>query len=111
MQGSITRIWKASKVNLTSMGRVQKRQRGLASELQNLGTSLVVQWLRICLAVQGMWIQSLAWALGFHTKESEVAQLCLTVTPWTAAHQASVHGISHAEILEWVAISFYWGSS
>ena len=26
-----------------------------------LGTSLVVQWLRICLTMQGMWVQSLVW--------------------------------------------------
>ena len=27
-------------------------------------------------------------------------------TPWTVAHQAPVHGVSQARILEWVAISF-----
>ena len=34
-------------------------------------------------------------------------------TPWTVAHQArsSVHGISQARILQWVAISFSRGSS
>ena len=34
-------------------------------------------------------------------------------TPWTIAHQGppSVHGISQARILEWVAISFSRGSS
>ena len=30
----------------------------------------------------------------------------LFATPWTVAHQASVHGIFQARILEWVAISF-----
>ena len=25
------------------------------------GTSLVVQWLRICLPIQGTWVQSLVW--------------------------------------------------
>ena len=38
-----------------------------------------------------------------------VSKLCLTlfVTTWTITHQApSVHGISQARILEWVAISF-----
>ena len=29
-------------------------------------TSLVVQWLRLCLPLQGMWVQSLVWELGFH---------------------------------------------
>ena len=34
-------------------------------------------------------------------------------TPWTVAHQArsSVHGISQARMLQWVAISFSRGSS
>ena len=44
-----------------------------------------------------------------------VIKLCLTlVTPWTVAHLAllsSMHGISQARILEWVAISFSKGSS
>ena len=40
-----------------------------------------------------------------------VAQLCLTlVTPWTPP-VSSIHGISQARILEWVAISFSRGSS
>ena len=26
-----------------------------------VGTSLVVQWLRICLTIQGIWVQSLVW--------------------------------------------------
>ena len=42
-----------------------------------------------------------------------LAQLCLTVTLRTVAHQAlvSVHGILQAKILEWGAISFSRGSS
>ena len=35
----------------------------------------------------------------------------LLVTPWTTVHQAPVHGIFQARILEWVAISFSRGSS
>ena len=34
-----------------------------------------------------------------------------SVTPWTVAHCSSVHGISQARILKWVAISFSRGSS
>ena len=30
----------------------------------------------------------------------------LSVTSWTVFHQAPLHGISQARILEWVAISF-----
>ena len=44
-----------------------------------------------------------------------VAKLCLTLpTPWTvdcSPPGSSVHGISQARILEWVAISFSRGSS
>ena len=32
----------------------------------NLGTSLVVQWLRICLSMQGVWVRSLVGELGSH---------------------------------------------
>ena len=32
----------------------------------HLETSLVVQWLRICLPVQGMWVQSLVGELRSH---------------------------------------------
>ena len=36
-----------------------------------------------------------------------VAQLCLTfVIPWTVAHEAPVHGIPMARIVEWGAIPF-----
>ena len=42
---------------------------------------------------------------------SLVTKSCLTLaTPWIIAHQvplSSVHGISQARILEWVAISFF----
>ena len=42
----------------------------------------------------------------------EVTQLCLTLcSPWTIAHQASLHEILQARILEWVAIPFSRGSS
>ena len=32
-------------------------------------------------------------------------------TPWTSLPGSSIHGILQAGILEWVAISFSWGSS
>ena len=40
------------------------------------------------------------------------AQSCLTLTPWTACSPpgTSVHGIFHARILEWVAISYSRGT-
>ena len=35
-------------------------------KIQQEGTSLVVQWLRICFAMQGMWVRSLVRELRFH---------------------------------------------
>ena len=35
-------------------------------KIQQEGTSLVIQWLRICLAMQGMWVRSLVRELRFH---------------------------------------------
>ena len=37
---------------------------------------------------------------------SHFSRVRLCATPWTAAYQASVHGILQAKTLEWVAISF-----
>ena len=45
--------------SLSWMGRSYKT--GLCLRAQALGTSLVVQWLRIHLPVQGIWVQSLVW--------------------------------------------------
>ena len=39
-----------------------------------------------------------------------LSHVWLSLTPWTAACQASVHGISQARTLEWVVISFSRGS-
>ena len=45
-------------------------------------------------------------------KVKSLSCVWLFVTPWTVACQApSVHGISQARILEWIAISFSRGSS
>ena len=35
-------------------------------KIQQEGTSLVVQWLRICLVMQGMWVRSLVRELRSH---------------------------------------------
>ena len=37
---------------------------------------------------------------------SHFSRVRLCATPWTAAYQASVHGILQAKTLEWVAIAF-----
>ena len=37
---------------------------------------------------------------------SHFSRVQLCATPWTAAYQASIHGILQARTLEWVAISF-----
>ena len=38
----------------------------LRRKLTGQGTSLVVQWLRICLPMQGTWVSSLVWELRSH---------------------------------------------
>ena len=35
-----------------------------------------------------------------------LSRVWLLATPWTAAYQASAHGIFQARVLEWVAIAF-----
>ena len=40
------------------------------SEESSFGISLVVQWLRICIAIQGMWVQSLVRELKSHILRS-----------------------------------------
>ena len=53
------------------------------------------------------------WETAERKKESEVAQLCLTLCnprDWSLPG-LSVHGILQARILEWVTISFSRGSS
>ena len=64
--------------------------------------------------MQEMWGRALGWEDPLEKgKESEVAQLCLTLCdPMDYSLAGSpVHGILQAKILEWVAISFSRGSS
>ena len=62
----------------------------------------MVQQLRIGLAMQGMWVRSLVKCVYMRT------QSCLTLcNPVDCSPPgSSVHGISLARILEWIAISF-----
>ena len=48
----------------------------------------------------------LSWRLLVKVKGKSLSHVHLFVTPWTVAYRSSVHGISQARILEWVAISF-----
>ena len=79
-----------------------------------IGTSLVVQWLRIGLPMQGVQLSSLVGELRPHTQVKVlVAQSCGTLRPHrlSPATASSVRGISQARVLEWVAIRFSRGSS
>ena len=74
----------------------------------------MVQWLRICLQMQGIQPSSLVWELRPHMKVKVlVAQSCGTLRPHrlSPVKASSIRGISQARILEWVAIPFSRGSS
>ena len=57
------------KVNITVIGTAEFI-RVLCPEKDTAGTSLVVQWLRICLATQGTQVLSLVGELRSHTLQS-----------------------------------------
>ena len=79
------------------------------------GTSLVVQWLRLCLPRQGVGV----WFPGQGTKIlhacvcAKSLQLCLTVCSHMdcSLPGSSVHGILQARIPEWVSMPSSRGSS
>ena len=79
----------------------------------------MVQWLRICLLMQGTWVPSLVGELRFRVcvcvcaSVGSAAQSCPTLCDPTdcSSPGSSVHGILQARILEWVAIPFSRGSS
>ena len=57
------------------MGEARKgKKQGYVSCLSRIrieGTSLAVQWLRICLVMQGTWVQLLVGELSPHAKEAK----------------------------------------
>ena len=55
-----------------------------------------------CRMLKGSLSLNHSWPKRFGTK---AAQQVFIVTPWTGAHQASVHKILQTKILEWVAMS------
>ena len=60
-----------------------------------------------------MWFTHIYICVNYIESES-VSHLIVSDSLWpqgTAVHQALLHGILQARILEWVAISFYRGSS
>ena len=59
--------------------------------------------------IKSDWATKLKMQLG--CKSESLSHLRLFVTPWTVTHQAPVHGILQARILEQVAFSFSRGSS
>ena len=42
---------------------------------QNVRTSLMIQWLRLCLPMQGVWVQSLVGELRFHMPHGQKNQV------------------------------------
>ena len=53
-------------------------------------TPLVVQWLRICLRMQGTWVQSLFRELRSCVKLLLLSRVHFFATPWTATRQVSL---------------------
>ena len=62
---------------------------------------------------EGFFLLYIYMQIYIHMHECSVAQLCLTLWDFMdcSPSGSSVHGISQARILEWVAISFSRGSS
>ena len=98
-----------SETNMTR-NRLQKECLCTVCELKYEAGALVCPhcWERGCQAIRLFGCSSHTHGGGLVTKS------CPTLAmPWTAAHQAgpSVHGILQARILEWVAFSYFRGSS
>ena len=55
-----TRIWLSQKVQLKSE-KVWYSRKNFYFKSQKAGASLVAQWLRICLPMQGTWVRALVW--------------------------------------------------
>ena len=47
----------------------------LSTQTKNFGISLAVQWLRLCIPMQGVQVQSLGRELRFHMPNAMVSQL------------------------------------
>jgi len=61
------RKWRFSESEVWSLKESVKRQ-------SHVGTSLVVQWLRLCLPMQGVWVGSLVEELGSHMPSAKKKQ-------------------------------------
>ena len=63
---------------------------------ETLRSSLVVQWLRIQLAMQGTWVRFLIRELGFHMTCSNKAHTPQLLSPWATVREAArCNGNSH----------------
>ena len=72
----VSKVYSGPKHHARSQGTTENK-------IDSLRTSLVVQWLRICLATQRMWVQSLVGELGSHMPQSNRAcvPLCAQKIP------------------------------
>ena len=69
----VSKVYSGTKHHARSQGTTQNK-------IDSLRTSLVVQWLRICLAMQRMWVWSLVGELGSHMPQSNRACVPLCAT-------------------------------
>ena len=94
-------------VEQSTAARLNAHLQGVNNIPWSWGTSLVVQWLRICLSVQEMWAPSLVGELRSHIVVAVVwllSQVQLFATPWTAASQASLSFTISQSLLKLMSI-------
>ena len=65
---------------------LEEAQAGI--KIARTGTSLMVQWLRICLAMQRTWVQSLVGELRSHMPQSNSACVLQLLSPCTASRES-----------------------
>ena len=62
LHGCVREVLSSEKPSVLVMGSTMGRHgRGRQLKMRGRGASLVAQWLRICLPMQGTWVRALVW--------------------------------------------------
>ena len=109
-----SRKWRLREVKKCVKSHTAKAQQGrvqsdhLPLEPRSLDHCIILSWGR----GQGHWCYEENWTYLQHFESTSLLLFSCSVGPMGYSPPgSSVHGISAARILEWVAISFSWGSS